>query len=104
MNEIDRLTTEQYGTPSILLMDAAAQACFRAIADAVPEELHGKTARVLCGPGNNGGDGAALARALANAGVHTDVVLFGNLKNSKGDARTNFEILPRLGAYSAGSN
>lgn len=104
MNEIDRLTTEQYGTPSILLMEAAAEACFRAIADAVPGELHGKTARVLCGPGNNGGDGAALARALANAGVHTDVVLFGNLEKSKGDARTNFEMLPRLGAYSAGSH
>ena len=104
MAEIDRLTVEHYGIPSLLLMEAAAGACFRAIASAVPDGLSGKTAQVLCGPGNNGGDGAALARALASAGVHTDVVLFGDIENVKGDARTNFEMLTRLASFSAGSN
>lgn len=104
MAEIDRLTVEQYGIPSMLLMEAAAGACFRAITEAFPDGLSGKRAQVLCGPGNNGGDGAALARALANAGVHTDVVLFGNIENSKGDARNNFESLSRLASFSAGSS
>ena len=104
MAEIDRLTVEQYGIPSMLLMEAAAGACFHAITEAFPECLSGKRAQVLCGPGNNGGDGAALARALANAGVHTDVVLFGNIENSKGDARNNFESLSLLASFSAGSN
>jgi NAD(P)H-hydrate epimerase len=104
MKLIDRLTVERYGTPSILLMEAAAEACFRAILAAFPDSLAGKTAQVLCGPGNNGGDGAALSRALSNAGVHTDVVLFGDLKNTKGDARTNFQMLPRLAGFNAGSS
>lgn len=104
MAEIDRLTVEQYGITSMLLMEAAASACFQAINEAFPDGLSGKRAQVLCGPGNNGGDGAALARALANAGVHTDVVLFGNIENSKGDARNNFESLSRLASFSAGSS
>lgn len=104
MKEIDRLTVDQFGTPSLLLMEAAAEACFHAISTAFPDGLAGKTAQVLCGPGNNGGDGAALARALANAGVHTDVVLFGEPENAKGDARTNFEMLRNLASFSAGSD
>jgi NAD(P)H-hydrate epimerase len=84
-------------------MESAANACFRAIAVRFPGDLHEKKIRILCGPGNNGGDGAALARVLANVGVQTDVVLFGKIENTKGDARTNFEIVRSLGSFAAGS-
>ena len=53
----------------------------------------GKSVLILCGPGNNGGDGAALARILAPQGAVIDVILLGELKAAKGDARTNLGVL-----------
>src|SRR5438552_2766916 len=103
MREIDRLTVEQYSIPSPLLMEAAASAVRQSICARFPDGLQGKRALVLCGRGNNGGDGAALARALARSGVHADVVLFGRVQETKGDARTNFEAVQRLASYEAGS-
>ena len=104
MREIDRLTVEQYATPSLLLMEAAAAATLRAISSRFSGNLQGKKARILCGPGNNGGDGAALARELARVGVHADVVLFGRVEDTKGDARVNFEAVRRLASFAAGSS
>ena len=104
MREIDRLTVEHYATPSLLLMDAAAAAALREISTRYSDQLSGKNACILCGPGNNGGDGAALARQLAHAGVRVDVVLFGRVEDTKGDARTNFEAVKQLSSFAAGSN
>lgn len=104
MREIDRLTTERYALPSLLLMQAAADASAREIAAHLSQDLRGKTVQILCGRGNNGGDGAALARALWTRGARVDVVLFGRADESKGDARTNFEIVRRLASFEAGSN
>ena len=101
--EIDRLTTKVYQIPSLLLMQAAAEACFNTIADHFSGILANKKAQILCGQGNNGGDGAALALALCRGGVQTDVLLFGTLEASKGDARTNFEIIAQLASFSGGS-
>ena len=103
MREIDRLTTERYATPSLLLMEAAAAAAFKAIAAHFSDDLERKRARVLCGRGNNGGDGAALARALCRAGAQVDMVLFGHVADTAGDARTNFEIARHLASFEAGS-
>jgi ADP-dependent NAD(P)H-hydrate dehydratase / NAD(P)H-hydrate epimerase len=103
MREIDRLTTRDYQTPSLLLMQAAAEACLQAIARYFAGNLTGKKAQILCGQGNNGGDGAALALELSRAGVHADVVLFGRVENATGDARTNFEIVRRMASFEAGS-
>ena len=104
MRQIDRLTTQDYQTPSLLLMQAAAEACFLAIARHFCGELAGKKAQILCGQGNNGGDGAALAQELSRAGVRVDVVLFGTVVKAIGDARTNFEILRRMAGFEADSN
>ena len=93
MREIDRLTTRDYQITSLSLMQAAAEACFQAIASHFAGNLAGKKALVLCGRGNNGGDGAALALELQRAGVHTDVVLFGRIEQTSGDAQANFEIV-----------
>lgn len=104
MREIDRLTSERYATPTLLLMEAAASASAKAIAARMGGNLKGKRARILCGRGNNGGDGASLARALWQRGARTDVVLFGRIDESKGDAQTNFEIVRHLASYGAGSH
>jgi ADP-dependent NAD(P)H-hydrate dehydratase / NAD(P)H-hydrate epimerase len=104
MREIDRLTTVEFDTPSLLLMEAAAAASLHVLTQKFSNNLARKKARILCGPGNNGGDGAALARGLAHHGVYTDLILFGKVDETKGDARTNFEIVRRLASFKAGSS
>ncbi len=96
MREIDRLTTERYATPSLLLMEAAARAAAQEITALFPGGIEDKGVLVLSGRGNNGGDGAALARQLCLAGACVDFVLFGRVDESVGDARVNFEIVRAL--------
>ena len=95
MREIDRLTTETYGIQALLLMDAASAACLEAIRDRFHGNLAGLRALILCGKGNNGGDGAGLAQLLADEGADCTVVLLGLLSETRGDARTNFENVDR---------
>lgn len=96
MREIDRLTAEQYKMPSLLLMESAATASAQAIAARVDGDLSQKNVLVLCGRGNNGGDGAALARILSLMGAWVETVLFGSVEETKGDARINFEATKSL--------
>ena len=96
MRDVDRLTTEKYGIPSLLLMENAAHAAARVITQKLGGSVEGKSVLILCGKGNNGGDGAALGRILWMQGAHVDTVLFGEVEETKGDARTNFEILKKL--------
>lgn len=103
IREIDRLTVENYHTSSLLLMEAASTACLDAIRARLDGHVHDKKALILCGKGNNGGDGAALARAMSRAGMHCSVVLFGKVSETSGDARTNFESVIRLASFEAGS-
>jgi len=103
IREIDRLTVENYHTPSLLLMEAASDACMQAIRARLNGNLADRKALILCGKGNNGGDGAALARAMSRAGMHCSVVLFGKLAETSGDARINFESVARLASFEAGS-
>jgi hydroxyethylthiazole kinase-like uncharacterized protein yjeF len=96
MREIDRLTTERYDTPSLGLMEAAATSVAQAVTARLFGDVAGKSVLVLCGRGNNGGDGAATARLLALAGAHVEVALFGKVEETKSDARTNFEAAQSL--------
>src|SRR2546430_11931310 len=93
MRTIDRLTTERFGIPSLMLMENAAIATTRWVTHSCQGEVAGKSLLVLCGKGNNGGDGAAAARLLAIAGARVDVVLIGKVDDTKGDARENFNRL-----------
>jgi len=96
MREVDRLTTERYGIPSLLLMENAARCALRELASRCGGGVAGRRVLVLCGRGNNGGDGAALARLLALEGAAAEVVLAGRVEDSKGDARINFEAARAL--------
>ncbi len=93
MREVDRLTTERYGIPSIILMENAAHAVARVITEKLGGSVKGKSILILCGKGNNGGDGAALARILRAEGAIQEVYLFGKLDELRGDALTNFGAL-----------
>jgi ADP-dependent NAD(P)H-hydrate dehydratase / NAD(P)H-hydrate epimerase len=96
MREVDRLTTERFGIPSILLMENAAQAVTKAVLRALGGSISGRSVFILCGKGNNGGDGAAVARQLVQAGANVSVCLFGKVEGTKGDARSNFDIIAKL--------
>ena len=85
-------------------MEAAAEATLRAISSHFGGELAGRKALILCGPGNNGGDGAALALRLGRLGVQTELILFGAIAETKGDARTNFEMVRKLASVDGGSD
>jgi hydroxyethylthiazole kinase-like uncharacterized protein yjeF len=104
MREVDRLTTEFYAVPSLLLMEAAANASARHIAARLAGGVRGKTFQILCGRGNNGGDGVALARVLWTMGARVDVILFGRAEDSKGDALANFRTARELSRFGAGSS
>jgi hydroxyethylthiazole kinase-like uncharacterized protein yjeF len=103
MREIDAQTTARYLVPSLLLMETAAQSSLRAILARFPCGLRKRRALVLCGRGNNGGDGAALARLLWLAGAQANVILFSRVEEAKADARTNFEITRSLSRFDAGT-
>jgi hydroxyethylthiazole kinase-like uncharacterized protein yjeF len=96
MREVDRLTTDKYGIPSILLMENAAQAAARVIAEKFDGSVEGLSVLVLCGRGNNGGDGAALARILWTWGADVEICLLGKVEDTAGDARTNFEAVRKI--------
>ncbi|MGI9036188.1 MAG: NAD(P)H-hydrate epimerase, partial [Pyrinomonadaceae bacterium] len=96
MREVDQLTTEKYGIPSILLMENAAHAAARVITEKLGGSVKDKRFNVLCGTGNNGGDGAALARVLWTLGARVTLLLFGKVHETKGDAKINFEIFKKL--------
>ncbi|MBK8466640.1 MAG: NAD(P)H-hydrate dehydratase [Chloracidobacterium sp.] len=96
MREVDRLTTEKYGIPSILLMENAAHAVARVITEKLGGSVEGRRILILCGKGNNGGDGAALARILWNQGASCFVDLIGSVSETTGDARINFDAVKAI--------
>lgn len=96
MRQVDRLTSEKYGIPSILLMENAAHAAARVITEKLGGSVKDKSILVLCGKGNNGGDGAALARILWTQGATIWLALFAKLDDTEHDARVNFEAAAML--------
>jgi hydroxyethylthiazole kinase-like uncharacterized protein yjeF len=96
MREVDRLTVQNYKLSSLQLMDSAATAGLQTLTTHFGGDLNDRKIQILCGPGNNGGDGAALACQLSSPGIHTDVILFGNVDDTHDDARINFQALANI--------
>ena len=96
MREADRRTIEEIGIPSIVLMENAGRQAVAAM-EAAFEDLASSHVGVLCGRGSNGGDGFVVARTLVQRGVETSVFLLGRVTDVRGDARTNLEVLGRIG-------
>ncbi len=94
MRRFDRWAIETVGIPSLVLMENAALG----VADAVGERYPGvREVGVLCGPGNNGADGLAVARLLDARGYHCRVLLGAPPDRYGGDAGAQLEICRRLG-------
>jgi NAD(P)H-hydrate epimerase len=96
MREADRRTIEEIGIPSLVLMENAGRQVVAAI-EAVHTDLAERRVAVLCGRGNNGGDGFVIARTLVQRGVDVAVFLMGRVADVRGDARANLDILGRVG-------
>jgi len=90
MRETDTWAIEQQGVPSLDLMERAGAGLARLTADLAPE---GAVA-VVCGKGNNGGDGLVAARLLRDEGRDVRVLLTGAADDLRGDAAVNLQQLP----------
>jgi len=91
MRDIDRATTERFGVPSLTLMENAGSAIARFILENYPAA---NRVAVICGKGNNGGDGFVVARKLHRAGRVVEVLLLASSTELRGDALVMFERLP----------
>lgn len=95
MRGCDAAAIEQYGIPGIVLMENASRG---AVDEA--EEFFGPLRDawiiIISGKGNNGGDGFCMARHFVNRGARVEVLTLGPDESSKGDAKTNLDILRRM--------
>lgn len=119
MRAVEQAAIESGEVTGLELMERAVQGVVEAIFEEWPElgdesdwaegqppdprDISGmrKRAVVLCGPGNNGGDGFVVARLLRELGWDVEVFLYGNVERLPADARVNYERWSELGAVGA---
>ena len=91
---LDRAAIDGHGIPGIVLMQRAGRAVWKLISDRYPTRapLH-----IVCGIGNNGGDGYIVARLAAERGVAVDVRVVGDVTRIKGDAQLAFNAMRAAG-------
>jgi hydroxyethylthiazole kinase-like uncharacterized protein yjeF len=95
MKEIDRRAVEDFGIPSIILMENAGGYSAEVALDMISAAGR-KKVFCVCGKGNNGGDGFVCARHLINKGIVTEIFLVGTMDEIKGDAKVNLDILMKM--------
>ncbi|MDI6801852.1 MAG: NAD(P)H-hydrate dehydratase [Thermodesulfovibrionales bacterium] len=92
MREIDRAAIEDYGIPSAVLMERAGLAVARRVANLYPD----KRIVVLCGSGNNGGDGIVAARNLYNWGFKVNILILSKKKSLSQDCNMQYQIAKKM--------
>lgn len=92
VRELDRRAMDDYGLPGIVLMENAGRGCSELLMRLNPSR---ERVSILCGPGNNGGDGFVIARHLDNAGWPVELAFAEGYLPV--DAETNFEIVTKIG-------
>jgi hydroxyethylthiazole kinase-like uncharacterized protein yjeF len=98
MQACDRATSEKFGIPSLQLMLSAAKSVADFVRDQFPQA---KRVTILCGRGNNGGDGLMTARLLIESGLEVTTILLGDPEGLKGDAAqawTELKAIPNISA------
>ncbi|MFD1671075.1 NAD(P)H-hydrate epimerase [Agrilactobacillus yilanensis] len=93
MAECDRHTIEDIGLPSLVLMERAALAA----TDVIVKQMSTNKVLVVCGVGNNGGDGLAVARLLWLKGIPVTVVLIGNPEKATAQTKTQLKVCQYYG-------
>ena len=92
--QFDQLAIKEFGIPGVVLMENAGIGC---VAEMLRRGWSAPTA-ILCGGGNNGGDGFVIARHLLNRGMDVTTVLLADPEKLAGDASLNFQILNKMKA------
>jgi hydroxyethylthiazole kinase-like uncharacterized protein yjeF len=95
IKNIDRRAIRAFGIPGMVLMENAAAAVMTAM-EKFFDGLQGVRVGIICGKGNNGGDGLALARRLRISGVPVRVALLSSFGALKGEAKANLSILRKM--------
>ena len=96
MREVDRRAIEEAGISSIALMENAGRQVVSAM-HATIEDLENRCVGIVCGHGNNGGDGLVVARLLSEQGVAVRVFLLSRAEDVVGDTAVNLQAAESLG-------
>jgi NAD(P)H-hydrate epimerase len=96
VREIDRRATDEYGIPGLVLMENAGRSVADAAADMLESSPSDGPVLILCGGGNNGGDGLVAARHLHNRGVEVQIGLFFDPASFQGDALHNWDVVQAM--------
>ncbi len=94
MKEADTYTIQTLGIPSVVLMERAAAACVRYMKE---QHMNLSNVCVVCGSGNNGGDGFAIARMLKNDGCGVTAVMAGNRERCTEECREQLRLFEAAG-------
>ncbi len=94
MQALDRRASREFGIPSIVLMENAGRGAAEHIIRILRRRQDPRVI-VVCGPGNNGGDGYVVARHLYLHGILVEVLCVAPVSQLKGDARVNAEMVQR---------
>ncbi len=101
MKELDRKTIEDFGVPSLCLMEnagrIAAEVVLSSLRERMKPENNTTEVSVFCGTGNNGGDGFVAARYLKRQGLRVEIYIVGEESGIKGDAGINFKAAKNVG-------
>ncbi|PIE33854.1 bifunctional ADP-dependent NAD(P)H-hydrate dehydratase/NAD(P)H-hydrate epimerase [candidate division KSB3 bacterium] len=95
IRELDRKAIEELGIPGVVLMENAGIQVVQTMQKRYPD-LKKRKVLIVCGKGNNGGDGFVVARHLYNRGVEVRVTLLAEKQQLNGDAKLNFEIADKM--------
>lgn len=93
VREVDRIAVEQFGMTGLVLMENAGRNAAQVCLDAFEKE---HPFIIVCGTGNNGGDGCVMARHLHNAGRNVTLLAMGAEDRRSGDLRSNLNILRKM--------
>ena len=93
IRRVDQDAVKELGIPTLLLMENAA----RGVCERIQQAGVWRSITIVAGPGNNGGDGLAIARLLAARGINANVYLINNGKDLSEDAARNYRFLQNCG-------
>lgn len=91
MKKIDRWCMKNLGISGIVLMENAGRGCVNILEEYF--QLEALKVLIICGKGNNGGDGFVIGRHLQNRGALVKIILTGRSRDLKGDALLNFKLI-----------
>lgn len=95
VRELDQIAIKEFGIPGYTLMKRAGQATFEILRNSYPDV---KSICVVCGAGNNGGDGYVIATLAIQAGLQVALIQLGDKQSIKGDALTAREAYLQAGS------